>query len=97
VLPHAVAYTAPAVPEAMAKIARALGATDAAGGLFDLAGRLGATRSLKELGMPETGIDRAADLAVKNPYWNPRPVERSGIRDLLARAWAGEPPERASV
>jgi hypothetical protein len=42
--------------------------------------------------MPEGGIDKAADLAVTNAYWNPRPLERDAIRDLIARAWAGEPP-----
>ena len=45
VLPHAVAYNAPAAPEAMARVARALGAEEAAQGLYDLAGRLGAPRS----------------------------------------------------
>jgi maleylacetate reductase len=42
--------------------------------------------------MPQEGIDRAADLAVKNPYGNPRPVERDAIRGLIARAFAGAPP-----
>jgi maleylacetate reductase len=92
VLPHAVAYNTPAAPEAMAKVARALGVADAARGLFALSGRLGAKRALKDFGMPEDGIDRAADLAVENPYWNPRPIERDAIRRLIARAWAGEPP-----
>ena len=92
VLPHAVAYTAPAVPEAMAAVARALGVTDPAKGLYDLAGAVGAKRSLRELGMPESGIDKAADLALANPYWKPRPLERAGIRALIARAWAGSPP-----
>jgi alcohol dehydrogenase class IV len=92
VLPHALAYNQPAVPAAAARIARAVGAADGAQGIYDLAGRLGAPRSLRELGMPEAGIERAADLAVENPYWNPRPLERSAIRGLIARAWAGEPP-----
>ena len=92
VLPHAVAYNAPAVPEAMARIARALGGGDPARGLYDLAGRLGAGRALRDIGMPEDGIDRAADLAIANPYWNPRPLDRSALRDLIARAWAGDPP-----
>ncbi len=89
ILPHAVAYNASADPQAMARIARALGADEAAGGLFALAEETGARRSLRQLGMPEQDIDRAADLAVKNPYWNPRPVERDAVRDLIARAWAG--------
>jgi hypothetical protein len=42
--------------------------------------------------MPEEGIERAADLAVQNAYWNPRPLERGAVRDLLARAWSGAPP-----
>jgi maleylacetate reductase len=92
VLPHALAYNAPAAGDAERRIAAALGADDGARGLFDLAGTLGAPRSLRELGMPEDGIDRAADIAVQNPYWNPRPIEREAIRALIARAWAGKPP-----
>jgi alcohol dehydrogenase class IV len=92
ILPHAVAYNASAEPEAMAQIARALGAKDAAAGLFELAGALGVRRSLRDIGMPQDGIDRAADLATTNPYWNPRPVEREAIRGLIARAFAGTPP-----
>ncbi len=92
VLPHAMAYNAPAVPGAAAKIARALGASDAAQGLYDLARRLNAKLALKDIGMPRDGIDKAADLAVTNAYWNPRPLERGAIRDLIARAWAGDAP-----
>jgi maleylacetate reductase len=92
VLPHAMAYNAPAVPEAAMKIAHALGASDAAQGLFDLARRLNTKLALKDIGMPRDGIDKAADLAVTNAYWNPRPLERGAIRDLIARAWAGDTP-----
>jgi hypothetical protein len=42
--------------------------------------------------MPEGGIDKAADLAMANAYWNPHPLKRSAIRDLIARAWSGDPP-----
>jgi alcohol dehydrogenase class IV len=93
ILPHAAAYNAAAAPFAMARVARALGTGHAAWGLYDLTGRLGAPRSLRELGMAESGIERAADLAVERPYWNPRPVERDAVRDLIARAWAGAPPD----
>lgn len=92
VLPHAFAYNAAAAPDAADRIARALGGKDAPLALFDLSRALGAPRSLKSLGMPEDGIEKAADIAVRNPYWNPRPIERNAIRDLIARAWAGEPP-----
>jgi alcohol dehydrogenase class IV len=92
VLPHAVAYNAAAAPSAMGRIAASLGSADAAQGLYDLAGRLGTARALSKIGMPKDSIRQAADLAVLNPYWNPRPLERSAIEELIARAWAGEKP-----
>lgn len=92
VLPHAVAYNASATPAAMKSLARALNVGDPVRGLYDLERALGAPASLKELGMPQAGLDKAADLALANPYWNPRPLERSAIRALLDDAWAGRPP-----
>ncbi len=92
VLPHAVAYNSAAAPEAMKRIARALGASSAAAGLFDLAASLGAPTTLKSLGMPEDALDRAAELATSSPYWNPRPIDRAGIRALLEDAFYGRRP-----
>jgi maleylacetate reductase len=92
VLPHAVAYNAPAVPEAMERVARALPASSAAAGLYDLAVSLGAPVSLQALGMTRDQLDRAADLAVQNAYYNPRPVSRGGIRSLLEDAFDGRRP-----
>ena len=37
-------------------------------------------------------IDRAAEIATKNPYANPRPVSRDGIRQLLQQAYEGHCP-----
>jgi alcohol dehydrogenase class IV len=91
-LPHAVAYNAHAAPDAMAAICRAIGSSNAAQGLFDLAGTLGAKRALRDLGMPHDGIDRATDIALEKPYWNPRPIERVAIRNLITRAYAGDRP-----
>ena len=62
VLPHALAYNAPSIPEVMRQLAEVLGTDDAARGLYDLAGRVGAQRALKDLGMPESGIDLAATI-----------------------------------
>jgi alcohol dehydrogenase class IV len=93
ILPHALAYNAQHAPEAMARIARALGATDAAQGVFDLAAKLGAPASLRAIGMQESGLDRVADLAVTTPYPNPRPLERAALRALLQRAFDGAAPQ----
>jgi maleylacetate reductase len=95
VLPHVVAYNAAAAPDAMARLCLALGAEDPALGLFELGRRIGAPRALRDLGMPEEGIERATDLALANPYWNPRPLEREAIRNLIADAWSGAPPRSA--
>jgi alcohol dehydrogenase class IV len=91
ILPHALAYNAPAAPAAMARIASAIGAKHAADGLYELVRSLDIPLALKDLGMPKDGIDKAAELALKNPYWNPRPLEANAIRELIRRAWAGEP------
>ena len=95
VLPHALAYNQPAAPDAVAALSRALGdVPDPARELWELAGRLGAPRALRELGMAEDDIPRIAELAVANPYGNPRPVTRDGIEALLWTAWTGAPPPR---
>lgn len=92
ILPHAAAYNAAEAEEAMARVARALDADSAAPALFDLAKNAGAPTSLRELGMPEDGLDRAADIATSSPYANPRPIERDAIRALLDDAWHGRRP-----
>lgn len=93
VLPHALAYNQPAAPAAVAALSRALGGVaDPARELWALAGRLGAPRSLRELGMAETDIPRIVEQAVVDPYANPRPVTPDGLAALLADAWAGRPP-----
>jgi len=92
VLPQAVAYNAVAAPEAMKRIAHALGGGDPAQALFDLERQAGGPTALRDIGMPQSGLDRAADLAIADPYWNPRPVDRAGIRALLDDAWHGRRP-----
>ena len=92
ILPHAAAYNRPAVPGAMERIARALGSSDAPRGLYDLARAVGAPSSLREIGMLEEDLDRAATIAVEKPYPNPRPVSREGVRMLLEDAFLGRPP-----
>ena len=94
VLPHAIAYNAKAAPDAASRIVRALGgqAESAGQALYDLAKSLGAPLTLKSLGVTETDLDRATDIALTNPYWNPRPIERVAIRQLLQDAYEGNRP-----
>lgn len=98
VLPQALAFNAPAAPEAMQRIERALGVngrSSAAAALFDLAQDNGAPVALKDIGMKASDLDKAADIAVGNPYWNPRPIgveQRADIRTLLQNAYEGRRP-----
>ncbi|MGD9536204.1 MAG: maleylacetate reductase [Alphaproteobacteria bacterium] len=93
VLPYAAAYNRDAAAEAMARVRRALGGVeDAVRGLYDLGRKVGAPKALAEIGMKEGDLDRAAELATQNPYFNPRPVTREGVRALLEDAFAGRRP-----
>ena len=92
VLPHAIAYNTPAIPEALVRLRRALKSEEPAEALFDLARNVGAPRGLKDLGMPESGVSIAVKDALESPYWNPRPLNAEGLTAMLKRAWAGERP-----
>ena len=92
ILAHALAYNAKAAPKAMLRIASALGSEDAAKGVYDLVKSLNGPTSLRDIGMAEHDLDKAAEIALANPYWNPRPIEGKAIRELLQRAWEGAQP-----
>jgi alcohol dehydrogenase class IV len=91
-LPHTFAYNSVAAVTAGREMADVLPASDgdAVKGLNTLLEQLGVPKALKDFGMKEEDIDRAASIAVQTPYSNPRKVEEGRIRELLRRAWAGE-------
>ncbi|MEW8525308.1 MAG: maleylacetate reductase [Candidatus Thiodiazotropha endolucinida] len=97
IIPHATAYNRDAAPEAMMRIARALNAGEAALGLYELAQSIGAPISLQAIGMREADINKTADIASRNPYYNPKPVTRDGIRALLENAYKGLSPSVSSI
>ena len=94
VLPHALAYNAPAAAEAVARVAAALGATSGPQAVYDLAKDNGALVALRDIGMKEADLDRACDIAMSNQYPNPRPLERAPLRQLLQDAFEGVRPAR---
>lgn len=95
VLPHALAYNARAVPDAIARIKRAIGHDAPAAALFELNAAFGAPTALRDLDMPKDGIVRAVELVLHDPYWNPRPLEMNGLNKLIAHAWNGDKPNEA--
>ncbi|KOV60421.1 maleylacetate reductase [Streptomyces sp. MMG1121] len=92
VLPYALAYNAPAAPEALAALRRALGTQDAPRALRDLSVRLGAPRSLAELGVTEGDLSVAAEQVTGQPCANPRPVTAEGVLGVLRAAYEGREP-----
>jgi alcohol dehydrogenase class IV len=95
VLPHALAYNAPAAPAAVERVARALGGNaSGAQAVYDLAKDNGAPVALRDIGMKESDLDKACDIAMSNQYPNPRPLERAAIRQLLQDAFEGVRPAR---
>ncbi|MEO0999830.1 MAG: maleylacetate reductase [Pseudomonadota bacterium] len=88
-IPHTTAFNGVAVPELLAPVADTFGSL---AGLWDFAAEVGAPRALRDLGLAEADLDRAAEIAVANPYTNPRPFDRDAIRTLLQAAWEGTRP-----
>lgn len=78
----------------MTKISKVFGGkVSAARALYDLAKNNGAPYSLKQLGMKEEDLEKAADIAAKSPYPNPAPLEREKLLQLLKNAYEGVRPE----
>ena len=94
VLPHVVRYNHDAARDAMARIRKALDASDAATGIYDLEKKLGLPTRLADIGMKEADLERAARIAVEAPYPNPRKVEFEPVLRLLRDAYAGRRPAK---
>ena len=104
VLPHVLALNAPAVPELTARLATALGTQAgedpgpaAVAALEMLREAVSPPRSLREIGMPEDGLDEAVRrvLAVVPPG-NPVAVTADDVHSLLRAAWEGADPTTRS-
>jgi maleylacetate reductase len=98
-LPQVTAFLEPALPDVMARVARALGdrgRDGAAVGLYDLAAAIGAPTALEQIGMRADDLDAAARLALaKVPADTPRPLAERDVRSLLERAFTGRRPSPA--
>jgi alcohol dehydrogenase class IV len=81
----------------MKRIERALNVSHAAQGVYDLIKTLGAPLALKDIGMREAELERAAELAAQTPYFNPRPPDRASVRELLEAAFHGSRPKASGL
>lgn len=94
VLPHVLAFNGPHAIAAERRMAAAFGAPTASEGLAKLRGTVKApTDALRDLGMPESGIEEAvAPILQAVPAGNPAPVTAENIAALLRAAWEGNSP-----
>ncbi len=92
ILPHAIAYNEQAAEAELAPIAEIFGGATPGQALHAFALRMQAPTALRDLGLPESALDRATEIATQNPYWNPRAVEAGALRRLLQNAWSGAAP-----
>ena len=92
VLPHAIHYNADAVADLLKPVASIFEGDAPGSALWAFANKLGAPLALRDLGLNETDLDRATEVALSKPYWNPREITATGIRALLQDAWSGAAP-----
>jgi maleylacetate reductase len=95
-LPYVTAFNAPAAPEAMARIADAFGADDAAGAIYDFAVSVGAPVCLGDFGMTPADLRRCAEIVIETDNaLNPRALDLAGVGGILADALRGRRPSVA--
>ncbi len=96
-LPHTLAYNAAAAPEAVRRLAAALGTTDPAATLWDLFDGLGLPTRLSAHGFTPADVPRAVELALQRRYPNPRALDADGLSALLHAATLGRRPGMATL
>jgi maleylacetate reductase len=89
IVPWVTAWNAPNAPEAMARLADALGSDDAPQALRRLAERLH-IRTLTDLGFTAADIPEVVGKVLALKFPNPRAVNADGVRWILERALVGE-------
>jgi maleylacetate reductase len=92
ILPYAMGFNAPGAPVVAARVASALGVSDAAAGLYDLARTSSCPPSLAALGLPETALEAIARTAAGQTYANPVPLTVDALSAMLADAFVGRRP-----
>jgi len=99
-LPHGILYNLDACPEIYAAIARALGVNTkgmsdedagkkAAHAIWELTKKAGLPQKLREVGVPEDGLEEVADLAMSDGaiVYNPKPMDTDENLKVLKKAW----------
>ena len=94
ILPHAVAFNAPALPREMKRLAESLGVPggDPATALWELAKTSDIPTDLASLGLPREGLDEVAREILSEEKNNPVPLDEASVLRLLEAAYDGKKP-----
>jgi maleylacetate reductase len=94
ILPHVVAFNAPALPQEVSRLADALGVPggDPAGALWDLARECNIPTDLVGLGLEREGLDEVVEQILIEEKNNPVPLDGPSVRALLDAAFDGVRP-----
>ena len=91
--PYAIGFNAAAAPDAMARIKRALGVSDAARGLYDLSRCGWDCRPGSRVSACATKISpRPSRSCRPSDQPSARPVSKADLANIIGQAYAGEPP-----
>jgi maleylacetate reductase len=95
VLPYAVRYLQPAVPEAARRLAQAMEVAerDLAGSIWSLGQSVGTPAGLRSVGIREDQIAALTQAALAKNLPSPRPLEYDALHETLHAAWAGQRPD----
>src|SRR3984893_18375262 len=95
VLPYAVSYLQPAVPEAARRLAQAMEVAerDLAGSIWSLGQSVGTPAGLRSVGIREDQIATLTQAALAKNLPSPRPLEYDALHEALHAAWAGQRPD----
>ncbi|NYZ14521.1 maleylacetate reductase [Azospirillum sp. RWY-5-1] len=93
VLPHVAAYNTPFAPEAMGRVAAAMGVSDVGAAIFDTMVASGLPTRLGEVGFSGDAVAEAARITVETDNGsNPGPVTVDAVRGILEAALEGRRP-----
>lgn len=95
VLPHVLAFNAPAIPAALGRLEPVFGPRPAHA-LQALARSLGTPIALRDLDVHRAALPEVAREVLRHAGPNPRPVSESVLIELLEQAWVGSTPLETS-
>ncbi|MBT5798990.1 MAG: maleylacetate reductase [Alphaproteobacteria bacterium] len=92
ILPYVIQFNAPA-SDILNQLGRTLNSSSLAFAIFELIRTCNGPSRLRDIGMKKADLNKAAELAISNAYYNPRSFTKNDIHSLLNDAFSGIIPD----